>query len=920
MTYSPLQSQHSADRHNVVSAVSQFLFSIPLNSPLSPTTTDIFLSVADYVPDEKLAEVVEYTFKDTLPFPSTPRWLPIIMDLLAKLNRPAMPLCRRALARCIRKLYDSVRDLSEYRDPLVRIALQAWERSMGAEDDHETVRDILAVLEDGIVDGAADLPFTQGIYVRPPQAFSATGLDQRIQALLVAVASGCDCVEEPNCVPFGSTLDQSSFAPVSLHGPSLVDPDRMRSPNNSTIESPVISPHPSGLSTPSKSTAPVGYSSSNNLTSPDDHNHSLLPRIGPVDSPDPFLDHETRCKSMNAVITLIRTFSRLAFSPPHSLDSDSPFKAARAPASSKCITVFENLLSLLGPTTATTDLPEGEERPLGHKQARCRRARLAILQWTVRLRADRDHRLYVLDNVDMAVDPFAALVKRGFASSENPDVPGQTLGHEVERESRRQRLGAQRGGTDVDPREPSETPSRSKSRLPTSPRESFSSRSPLDPLWGLPDVLPFEVPDDSRPSEGMTTYSADLTEHDGITQSLWLSVSMYVCILTDILHDETDWEILSYTLCHLPLQLSNKHLFCGPRTRKTVGNLVSVLCSAIFNDRLGSKAQIPADLKSTDIHGLAYQTLTILIGYRDSFDSRERILSESLVQAFCQGLNRYHTVAKPCLQALSICSYELQSPMAKFLPQILNQLAQVISNPAISRQILELLAIIGTIPILYSNLREAEFNLIFTAAGRYIQRHNQPAQISMSTSGGAQVGGESFALSQHVLVLAYYVIYIWFLGIKRPERPRYIRSIARHLLIANDGNAIMTEMTEVCFDWLARYTYSNGSPRSSSVTQPSFDQSSKTWLMGNSLLTVENLPRPGWISITSRRPSGIVHVTSRIDDVTAERLDGIDLQELISNTIADTPIRPTNDLAPPGPEFASEEALVGCSFSDIIFH
>ncbi|KAF8333017.1 uncharacterized protein EI90DRAFT_3052699 [Cantharellus anzutake] len=381
----------------------------------------------------------------------------------------------------------------------------------------------------------------------------------------------------------------------------------------------------------------------------------------------------------------------------------------------------------------------------------------------------------------------------------------------------------------------------------------------------------------------MTTYSADVLEHDGITKSLWLTVSLYVCALTDILHDDPDWEILSYTLCYLPLQLSNKHLFCGPRTRKTIGNMLSILCNLILTERVGSRTVLPADLKVPDVYGLAYQTLTILIGYRDAFESHDRGISEQIVQAFTLGLNKHHTLAKPCLQALSICAYELQNSTAKFLPQILEKLVQIMSQPAISRHILELLAILGTIPEIFSNLREIHFTLIFTAAGRYIQRHSRPVQVSMSSTGVAHVGGESFALSQHINILAFYVIYLWFLGIKLPERERYISSISKHLNMVNEGgNEGMMEMVEICFDWLTRYTYSNTTPKPPHTIQlGQAKPGSKSWLVGNSILTIQNLPKPGWVAVTSRRPSGILHLTTRIDNITSEKLEDVDPKSLL---------------------------------------
>ncbi|KAF8297791.1 hypothetical protein DL93DRAFT_2173730 [Clavulina sp. PMI_390] len=846
-------------RSALLDAVSTLLHSVPFSMPIIPPLYDIALATAEYLPDDKAVLAVDHIFRDILTFPSVPNWIPTIYQVFEKFHRPEFTRCRRAIASHVRDLYDDVRDLSNYRDPLVSTALQFWEVSLPKEDNDDTVADILIpILSDAIVAGSTE-EHTRDIAANEEPG--VRGLDRQIVDLLVQIAAECDCPDDLRIAGAGSdreTIRRGYSADLDIdRGASVAT-----FPSRETSLSPTTMLYSAGA-----------------ISSVQDTPDTVTKRAS-----DSFVQvsshpHHKGCKSMAAVLALIETFNRLAFSPPHSLEKESPFRTARAPASSKCINVFEYLISLLGPTAVSTTRPQGEEHKPDHKQASCRRARLAILQWSVRLRADRDHRLYFKDDLDNEVNPFAELILRGINQVQKPTPDASQTSVEVESDPHINRIGRslmrreserQRG------RSQNSSESRSRSQIPYHPATNPSLLQ--EPLWALPDTLPFATPlDASRPSEGMTTFADQRGETSDMRPDLWLSVSSYLCTLTDIMEDETDWEIFSYALCFVPLQLSNKHLFCGPRTRVSVCNMVHIMTNAISSDRFGTKARIPKALRSTDVWGLACQTLTIFVGYRDAFRTRERQLGEGLVKTFCYGLNRHISVAKPSLQALIICAYEFESAMAKWLPQILDHLAQVISKSDMSRQILELLAILGTMPSIYSNLRSTHYGQIFTTAGRYIQRHHRAGNADMTTAAGSKPEIESFSLSQHVLVLAYYVIYIWYLAVDLVDRRRYIATIGRFLEVANDDGGVADEMAEVCFDWLRRFGSSDVRSRpaqNAQLNKPS--EQSKSWLLGNAAMTIESLPRSGCAGVTVRGASGVVHLTVRVDNPAVQPFEEID--------------------------------------------
>ncbi|EUC59325.1 tuberin-like protein [Rhizoctonia solani AG-3 Rhs1AP] len=545
---------------------------------------------------------------------------------------------------------------------------------------------------------------------------------------------------------------------------------------------------------------------------------------------------------------------------------------------------MRDLLALLSPVRADSMDPNeeaAEERShIIDGKSGCSYARLAILQWLVRLRADRDHRLYMVKDLDAEIEPFAHLVNRTPLRPRANDTPAAPEPRVRDRERERRNRGMTTTAP-VNPEGPART-GRNPERGRASDSRSRSRQPPAPPpavvpikhtIWSIPDVVPFDVAFGTRPSEGMTTYEQRVKpSDDGLLPQLWLPVSAYVCVMIDLITCETDWEILSYALCHFPVQMSNKHLFCGPRTRSAIIRLISELCTAVYEDKLTTHiGPLATSLKATDVAGLAYHTLTTLMSYHRTFNKQ---LQDDLLRTFLRGLNKNTTTVKPCLQALAIAAFELQPSTTKFLGEIVDKLSQIMSNPTIAGYILELLCIIGSIPSLYANFTDDNYRRVFHVPLQYITLHNRP------DSHAGPAGKESYALTQHVLILAYYQIYIWFLALKLQDRPKHIPYITRHLLLANEHYTQVDEPTEVCFDWLARFSYANAEskPRMSSLRESVLNPpgssgegvvASKSWVFGNSIITIKTLRHSGWLEIECRRPSGLSTFLCKLENVAA---------------------------------------------------
>jgi hypothetical protein len=239
------------------------------------------------------------------------------------------------------------------------------------------------------------------------------------------------------------------------------------------------------------------------------------------------------------------------------------------------------------------------------------------------------------------------------------------------------------------------------------------------------------------------------------------------------------------------------------------------------------------------------------------------------VEVLIAGLSGQPSTIKACLQALSLSAFELPNSMKRFLPNILTKLSQIMTNASMAMHIIDFLAIVGSLPHLYANFTEDDFKLVFGVALQYLRLHNRP-ESSPDTS---------WALSQHLRIMSYYIVYLWFLDLKLVDRPKHVKYITRQLLLANGGQDDIDEPAEVCFDWLARYTYASADPRPANsmlndiVMNPVAHQNSpesvteKSWIVGNALVTIRALPRVGWVEVTARRASGLTRILARIENV-----------------------------------------------------
>ncbi|KAF9430631.1 Tuberous sclerosis 2-like protein [Podila epigama] len=523
-------------------------------------------------------------------------------------------------------------------------------------------------------------------------------------------------------------------------------------------------------------------------------------------------------------------------------------------------------------------------------------SRLVLLDFLLCLRVDLDHRIFCTD--PSTIESMAAATEQ--------------LLNEETRQDRGERTAGGAGllrGTAVAAASPRQPPSTATSGQHSHPSLNWKPLMQGRTMQASPYVISYleiaPTTDDSR--QGDESLPAPLIG----CAKLILNIPLYMTGILSILEQEKDFEIYSFVIQRLPSQLFNKHLFCN--SPEQITKLHSVLVDMTLRDKIpDSLRNLPLNAKRHNIHILAYRVLVILLCYNSKFSTQEL---HDLVHAFVFGLQRQATCAKICIHALVVCCYELPQSMTKHLSATVLKLSQIMSTATISVHILEFLSTVARLPMLYSNFVESDYKRVFGIALKYIQyTHSvagsvQPPSTSSAhssvvnspvTIAGSQVGQQqqasstvgARALPQYVLIMAYQVIDVWFMLQRLPERRKYVPYIVRNLLMANEPGKKLDEQTETCLDMLARYSYANvePKPRPSLIQQMLLNPGdktgkvvTKTWLQGNSFITIRTARNVGWAEIIVRRASGTVNFLLKIEnDMFMDNADDFDFTSLPS--------------------------------------
>jgi hypothetical protein len=431
----------------------------------------------------------------------------------------------------------------------------------------------------------------------------------------------------------------------------------------------------------------------------------------------------------------------------------------------------------------------------------------------------------------------------------------------------------------------------------SAPRGSISARGSklTAPVWtyALPQALPEQPPGESSPvvfAHGQPeaadpvepTESTDLTPVQTSTTGL-LKVKMWLEVVITLLQREPDWDVYSYVLTHLGPQLGNKSFFKDAIPQITL--LRSILCDQVKNGTFHEPPETTG-LKKSDVAACIFDALCMLVSYHDHFAKSEE---DDLVRAFMQGIiGSWGGTSRGCIQALSLCCYEIPMSVTKSLTSILDRMSKVITMSNVAVHILEFLALLARLPDVYVNLREEEIRTVFGICIRFLQtsreqrykasesalRASQSAQSPQSrlSAGSKEIAAHAAeamesshdGMAKYIANLTYHVMIFWFLSLKLQDRPKHVNWITSRFIYHDEhGKEVVEEQSQVLIDLMQRVAYSDlGETIPFETFPPSPDDgpvSKKSWVVGMSIVTIETAGVSGLSQITKRQASGTTY-------------------------------------------------------------
>ncbi|XP_075420589.1 tuberin isoform X11 [Tenrec ecaudatus] len=359
----------------------------------------------------------------------------------------------------------------------------------------------------------------------------------------------------------------------------------------------------------------------------------------------------------------------------------------------------------------------------------------------------------------------------------------------------------------------------------------------------------------------------------------YLPYSLLFRVLLQCLKQESDWKVLKLVLSKLPESLRYKALiFTSPCS---VDQLSSALCSMLSGPKTLERLRgTPEGFSRTDLHLAVVPVLTALISYHSYLDkARQR----EMVYCLEQGL--IYRCASQCVVALAVCSVEMPAVVIKALPVLIVKLTHISATASMAAPLLEFLSTLARLPHLYRNFAAEQYASVFAISLPY----TNPSKFN-----------------QYIVCLAHHVIAMWFIRCRLPfrkdfvpyitkglrsnvllsfddtpekdsfrarstslnERPRRIQSsLTSTSLGSADENSVAQadgslrnlhlELTETCLDMMARYVFSNFTavPKRSPVGEFLLAGGrTKTWLVGNKLITVTTSVGTGTRSLLGLEP------------------------------------------------------------------
>ncbi|KAJ3333872.1 Tuberous sclerosis 2-like protein [Blyttiomyces sp. JEL0837] len=345
---------------------------------------------------------------------------------------------------------------------------------------------------------------------------------------------------------------------------------------------------------------------------------------------------------------------------------------------------------------------------------------------------------------------------------------------------------------------------------------------------------------------------------------VFLDIDRYVDRLVKLLKVETNFEIITLVYNRLERQLQNTSLFLFASSG--MERLREWFCEVISEENAFANCKnIPNNARKSDVYLICFRILGSLLSYRQFF---LRPQMEELLHMFQLGLQRWPNTSKICVSTLTFALNEIPTAMVKVIPGILITLSGR-TSVALAPYVLEFLSMLTQLPEVYINCTEEDHRRVFGIVLQYIHES--------SLSGGSTASPNVEIM--YVKLLSHNVITAWFLSLKLFERRKYVPFIVKQLMQSvHAGGMGGNESVELVLDMLVQYAYSDFSPKrvESQKGQEQIGNNfvDRNWIQGNVMVSMKNTSIPSIVDVSIRRPSGIFHFKTRIENKTYDMMNG----------------------------------------------
>ena len=392
--------------------------------------------------------------------------------------------------------------------------------------------------------------------------------------------------------------------------------------------------------------------------------------------------------------------------------------------------------------------------------------------------------------------------------------------------------------------------------------------------------LPISPPSDSRSA----VYAGSLDQERTEQEPLVIDLCIWLDFQIEILKKSKEWELYSYVLVHLPIQLSNCSLFS--RHVKSLQILHSTIVQQLHD---GDFVEPPSEsgIKKGDVALCLYQILINLLPYHGSFSRR---MTDETIRTFRMGIEKWDRTGKSCIHALALCCFELPQSVERQIVGITEMMQKRITQADLAMDILEFLGCLSSIRPAFGDADAAFYRRIFGICIRYLQytweqrqksgegaRHRGSFQLNRQSGSSSDLtrapipssSPDSHGLAEYVFTIAYQAIIFWFLSIDIRERAQHVGWLTQELSWKDEyGKEHIQEQSLVILDMMHRTVFSN-----LGETEPHYafidsetNKVKRTWLVGMSIVTAELIidkdsATSGCGQLTKRQASGTTHAT-----------------------------------------------------------